>query len=290
MRSARQLSLCDGPIDLVVHAQGSATAVMQALSAAQRQFDGLLFQLAQELPALRHAMPAPTVQHKVAKAMLAACEPHGGVFVTPMAAVAGAVADHLIASMESTPELYKCWVNNGGDIALWLSVDAHFDCAIVADMQTGAPVGTLRVNAQQPSRGIATSGWRGRSASLGIADAVTVVASSAAVADVAATLIANAVDLPDELSIERTPAVDIWPDSDLGTQRVTEHVPVLSKNQTEIALTNGQELAQTYMQRGLIHGAAVCLQGEIRLVGEMSTLSSLVQGRIDDGARSENGS
>ena len=45
-------------------------------------------------------------------------------------------------------------------------------------------------------RGIATSGWRGRSFSLGIADAVTVLAATAAEADAAATMIANAVDLP----------------------------------------------------------------------------------------------
>ena len=34
-----------------------------------------------------------------------------------------------------------------------------------------------------PHRGVATSGWRGRSHSLGIADSVTVVARNAAAAD-----------------------------------------------------------------------------------------------------------
>ena len=51
-------------------------------------------------------------------------------------------------------------------------------------------------------RGIATSGWRGRSFSLGIADAVTVLAATAAEADAAATVIANAVDLPGHPAID----------------------------------------------------------------------------------------
>ena len=41
-----------------------------------------------------------------------------------------------------------------------------------------------------PVRGVATSGWRGRSHSLGIADSVTVLAATAAMADAAATVIA----------------------------------------------------------------------------------------------------
>ena len=65
-------------------------------------------------------------------------------------------------------------------------------------------------------RGIATSGWRGRSFSLGIADAVTVLADRAAAADAAATIIANAVDLPGHPAIVRVPACELAPDSDLG--------------------------------------------------------------------------
>jgi ApbE superfamily uncharacterized protein (UPF0280 family) len=69
---------------------------------------------------------------------------------------------------------------------------------------------------------VATSGWRckgkgGRSFSFGIADAVTVLAGSAAAADAAATVIANAVDLPGHGAITRRPASAIDPDSDLAT-------------------------------------------------------------------------
>ena len=76
----------------------------------------------------------------------------------------------------------------------------------------------------QPVRGIATSGWRGRSFSLGIADAVTVLADRAAMADAAATIIANAVDLPGHPGVVRVPARDLAPDSDLGDRLVTQGV------------------------------------------------------------------
>ena len=79
-------------------------------------------------------------------------------------------------------------------------------------------------------RGVATSGWRGRSFSLGIADAVTVFAGTAAVADAAATLIANAVDLPGHPAFARAPARRCDPQSDLGERLVTVDVGPLARS------------------------------------------------------------
>uniref|UniRef100_UPI00195329D0 hypothetical protein n=1 Tax=Proteus mirabilis TaxID=584 RepID=UPI00195329D0 len=69
------------------------------------RFQTILPELAGELTELRKPMSErPLVETPVAKRMLAACRPHAGVFLTPMAAVAGAVADELIEVMtEAAP-------------------------------------------------------------------------------------------------------------------------------------------------------------------------------------------
>ena len=52
--------------------------------------------------------------------MQAACHLADGRFVTPMIAVAGAVADHILAAMLTNKfanDVTKIGVNNGGDVA-----------------------------------------------------------------------------------------------------------------------------------------------------------------------------
>jgi ApbE superfamily uncharacterized protein (UPF0280 family) len=61
----------------------------------------------------------------------------------------------------------------------------------------------------RPVRGLATSGWGGRSFSLGIADSVTVLARCAAAADAAATVVANAVDAEHPAIERRRRAISI---------------------------------------------------------------------------------
>ncbi|MEM9431289.1 MAG: UPF0280 family protein, partial [Pseudomonadota bacterium] len=112
----------------------------------------------------------------------------------------------------------------------------------------------------------ATSGWRGRSLSLGIADAVSVAAGTAAGADAAATLIANAVDLPGHPGIRRVPASEISPESDLGARLVTTAVGPLSDQDCQMALTRGAALAERFRARGLIEQAQLSLAGRRRIV------------------------
>jgi ApbE superfamily uncharacterized protein (UPF0280 family) len=113
-------------------------------------------------------------------------------------------------------------------------------------------------------RGIATSGWRGRSQSLGIADAVTVLARSAAEADAAATLIASAVNPVnfDHPAIERRPARSLKEDSDLGDLPVTVGVATLPPREVAAALQSGAARAGELQSRGLIYAAYLSLQGE----------------------------
>ncbi len=261
----RRLHLSDGPIDLIICAEGAD--VGQAYSAAIRRAATVLDELCEELPLLRTDAVSGAAA-PVARRMQAAIAAHAADgFITPMAAVAGAVADAVLAAMLVAGELRRAWVNNGGDIALHLTPGAGFSAAMVADPARGAVHGQVRVHAAVPVRGVATSGWRGRSHSLGIADAVTVLAATAAQADAAATVVANAVDLPGHPAVRRVPARDLAPDSDLGARRVTRGVGRLTDAEVMRALGRGQVIAERLLARGLLHGAALHLAGQTRLVG-----------------------
>ena len=254
----RRLHLNHGPIDLVIGAEGPGRA--QAMEAAQRRFDGMLQALVDELAILRQPQPAPRPAGPVARAMHAATAPFAPAFITPMAAVAGSVADAICHAMAAC-DLASAHVNNGGDVALYLAPGQRLTVAI-ADSDARAVI-----PADSPVRGIATSGWRGRSQSLGIADSVTVLARTAAEADAAATMIANAVDLPGHPAIRRIPACDLRDDSDLGARRVTTHVGPLEPAEIARALDAGAAFADTCRARGLIHAAWLTLAGDSRSVG-----------------------
>jgi hypothetical protein len=124
-------------------------------------------------------------------------------------------------------------------------------------------------DAASPVRGVATSGWRGRSHSLGIADAVTVLAPTAAQADAAATMIANAVDC-DHPAVERRPASELRDDTDLGERLVTVAVGALSTHAVDAALERGAAFAQSLVARGLVVQAMLSLQGRSRIVAAPS--------------------
>lgn len=256
-----RLHLNHGPIDLILWADPKARNAAYALAA--RRFSGLLEELVAELAILRS--PAPQFpEGPIARAMAEATAPFAPAFITPMAAVAGAVADAVLTAMAEAPGLTKAHVNNGGDIAFHLSPGESLAAAIA-----GAPAG-LTLTADQPFRGLATSGWRGRSHSLGIADAVTVIARTAAEADAAATMIANAVDLPGHTAIRRRPAQELAPDSDLGARLVTVYVGRLSAEESAEALDRGLATARTCHARGLIGAALLSLNGQTRAAGAVA--------------------
>ena len=218
-----------------------------------------------ELALLRRPLgetrPAP--RGPVARRMVGACWPHRARFVTPMAAVAGAVADEVLAAMTAGRRLSRAYANNGGDIAVHLGPGTALAAGVVNDPDRPGLDGRIALHADAPARGLATSGWRGRSLSLGIADAVTVTARTAAAADAAATLIANAVTL-DHPAIERAPAVSLREDSDLGMQPVTVAVGPLPAHAVAAALDAGLAEARAMQRAGLIETARLALQGETR--------------------------
>ena len=266
----RRLHLQDGPIDLIVEAFGAASDVDRAYQAACARFVNVLDELCGELKFLRQecCRDAEWPSGSVARRMVAAVMPYASqCFITPMAAVAGAVAEEILATMVRAANLSRAYVNDGGDIALHLTGAEKFVIGMVERPDRPSLLGTLAIEADNSVRGIATSGWRGRSFSLGIADAVTVLADRAAAADAAATIIANAVDLPGHPAIVRVPARELAPDSDLGARLVTQDVEKLTDAEVNLALDGGVQTAERLRRMGLIRAAALNLCGETRLVG-----------------------
>jgi uncharacterized protein len=298
--SGGRLHLSHGPIDVVLRAWGEPAAVEVAYRAAVGRFGHILPELCRELPRLKAPIkggqtprigrigignaalargltpaaglpPTLSLPHKaqaprspVGRRMATACRPFADVFVTPMAAVAGAVADELMTVMRDAAELERAYVNDGGDIAVYCAPGASLDIGIAGDFGRGSVPwlnGRVRIDHGDGVGGIATSGARGRSFSLGVADSVTVLAADGATADVAATLIANAVDV-DHPAIVRRPASSLDPDSDLGDRLVTVSVGELPRSAVLAALEAGRQRAADYMARGLIVDAALMLQGE----------------------------
>ena len=305
-----------GPIDLVMSADGDPQAVAEALDAAWLRFSVVLQTLVGELPLLRMdardldlrlrtggvdascgplntitAAPETAVDplrgpHGIvaARMVAAVCAPARAfdLFVTPMAAVAGAVAEHVAEAFER-PGIARAAINNGGDIALVLAPQTHWDIGVIADPADPKVGARLRIAAADRIRGIATSGWHGRSLSLGIADSVTVLADDAPAADCAATLIANHVDLPGHPGIVRRPACQVRDGSDLGERLVTVGVPELSRHEVDAALERGAAFARRCIDSGFARQALLTLQGHTRvLAGSAPAQVRMARSRIEE--------
>ena len=270
LADGRRLHLQDGPIDLIIEAKGSELQVRAAYQAAARRLTGLLDELCAELADLRRAADPlqSAMTGVVARRMHAAVAPFAGdCFITPMAAVAGAVAEEVLGAMREDAQLDRAYVNNGGDIALHLALGEGFKIGLMDRPDADGVLRMLSINADDPVRGVATSGRHGRSFSLGIADAVTVLARTASQADAAATIIANSVDLPSHAAITRVPACDLQPDSDLGARLVTREVGTLSDSDIACALEAGAGEARRLLEAGLIEAAVLRLSGAMVTVG-----------------------
>ena len=336
----KRLHLQQGPIDLVIDADGDEAEVALAFEQAMRAFEPVLTDLVAELEVLRKVLAPhsstvmrgldprthafgeqvcqkanflssasssndqssapedkcrqdvgtrvkhghdgrgvqfydPNKSNPVANIMTSAAANFAAHNVSPMIAVAGSVADYILDKMLAGRTLNRVYVNNGGDISLYLNDGHSFDIGIVDRVDAPEISATAHITSNDTVRGVATSGWGGRSFSLGVADAVTVLAPTAALADAAATLIANEVDPGPCFEISRTPAHDLDPDSDLGARLVTTDVQPLSARQKDLALQRGQDLARTFVRDGLITAAALSLQGSTRMAGDLNPKISL---------------
>jgi ApbE superfamily uncharacterized protein (UPF0280 family) len=260
---ARDLVLVDwGPMTLTVSAwlDGEARPVMAAEAARSAlscleilaDFQQFLKAAARPLPAPRKLPPVVRRAHDAVRAVSSE--------LTPLAAVAGAVADEVAGTAASLGS-DRAIVNNGGDIALHLGPGTSALVGIKT-MDGGKLAGRLTVGAETGIGGVASSGWDGRSLSPGVADLVTVWAESASLADAAATFLAGSARTDAGESL-RVPATDIDPLSDLGARPVTRSVGNLTRAQKAGALARAAAAAERMLSAGIIRGCAVWLQGDL---------------------------
>jgi len=260
-----RLFLNHGPIDIVLEAFGKDKPL--AYEKAKKYFSTLLNELVLDMDLLKkEVVPHRNFNNKISQSMQNATEKFYPDFITPMAAVAGSVADNILNVLVKDTKLEKAYVNNGGDVSFYLTENQTVKSSLAS-----IPNIIAEIDYKDKSRGIATSGWRGRSFSLGIADSVTVLADNAAMADAAATMIANSVNIKNHPSIIKKPAEEIYEDSDLKNLMVTVEVGDLKQSEIEDALRNGNEVGKTYLKNGLINSALIELHNCFCIVQKEST-------------------
>jgi hypothetical protein len=191
--------------------------------------------------------------------------------MTPKAAVAGAVADEIADLIFEDEDVSRVIVNNGGDIAIRLRGREIAKVGIISDLSRKEITHKLLVDSGRNIGGVATSGFGGRSFTKGIASAAVVVASTASLADAAATLLGNTINVDDPV-IERQLAEEIYPGTDIPGHLVTTKVGNLSQYKIKEALEKGLIKVRELQDKGLIFGALLALKGEIKTTDTISPM------------------
>lgn len=255
-----------GPTTMTISSweKGEARPVISVLAAREAvkslgvmsEFQGYMKIKARDLPV---GKPLPSV---VRRALLA-CKAVSGR-LSPIAAVAGAIADE---TAEAARELGadRVIVNNGGDIAIRLK-DSHKIRVGLRAPGSREMFGILAIKAGDRIRGVASSGWSGRSYSPGVADMVTTWAGNASLADAGATFIASKVKCSGS-GVQRAKVIELDHLSDLGETMVTIRSPRLTTKQRKEALTKGAHAAIDLKRRGLVYGTIINVQGDLFKIG-----------------------
>ena len=265
-----RLFLRHGPINIVLEAIGIDKDL--AYQNVKGYFETLLEQLVLDMELLKEEVVFNRkFNNKISQSMQDATERYSPAFITPMAAVAGSIADNILRVLINDTNLEKAYVNNGGDVSFYLNKNQIMKSSLGA-----IPNMIAEIKYKDKSRGIATSGWRGKSFSRGIADSVTVLADNAAMADAAATMIGNAVDIYNHPKIKKRPANEMYEDSDLKNFLITVEVGLLTKVEIKEALKNGYQTALQYINKDLINTALIQLSEYFCIVQKNSTDLNIV--------------
>ncbi len=183
--------------------------------------------------------------------------------LTPMAAVAGTIADG-VADFLYQRGMTRVIVNNGGDIAIRIGPDEIVKTGIRADLTQSTIRDVLTIGGEQASWGIATSGLEGRSLTRGVASAATVIAINARHADAAATSIANASYIEDETVVQK-PAEQLDPQTDIPGTRVTIQAGPFTEAKKDQALAGAIQKTTELVKKDLILGAYIVVDGKVAM-------------------------
>lgn len=207
---------------------------------------------------------------RLIRTMWEACRAIGAPDLTPMAAVAGTIADataDLLVDLGAT----RVTVNNGGDIAVRVKHGETVAVGIRPDVAGREITHRVAVMADMSVGGVCTSGLGGRSFTRGVASAATVFGPTAAIADAAATAIANASYVPADVVFRRR-AEDFDPETDLTGLEITCAVGNLTISEIETALDQAIRRTNRLVDLGLILGACVVVKGRMAATDMLSNL------------------
>jgi hypothetical protein len=180
-----------------------------------------------------------------------------------MAAVAGAIADY-VADFLVNLGVPRVAVDNGGDLAVRIGCGGAFSVGVRTDVRMKEITHVITLDQCTPSWGVATSGLGGRSLTRGVASSATVIASRSALADAAATSIANATHVDDE-EIVQLPAEEVDPYTDIPGVLVTVRMGELPGEKVDLALKKARKRAEQLVEARVIFGALVAVQGEVTM-------------------------
>ena len=274
---ARAVLAENGPMRLVIQAfSGPVAEIELAKEAAEYAFN-CLARVAKAQPLLkqRHGVIRSIPEDDIARAMFESVNVIGDQDLTPLAAVAGTIAD-FVADWLFDRRATRVIVDNGGDIAIRLKAGESASVGLRPVIQTQEITHLIRIDARFPSWGVNTSGLGGRSLTRGIASAVTAFAASSSVADAAATAIANAC-FADHENIHQAPAKSVDPSTDLGRMLVTVGISDLPEKTVLEALENSLRKATAIQKRGHIRGALIAVGGHFAITPDFAKIVGEVQ-------------
>jgi uncharacterized protein len=252
-----------GPMRLVISAFVGKLPQPDLAARAGRESFAYLEGLAAERPSLGREFrrSGSTGADGLASRMIESVAAVGDEDLTPMAAVAGTIADG-VAEFLLARGMTKVVVENGGDISVRLQGDESVTVGIRPEVGDREISHVIALGPECPSWGIATSGLAGRSLTRGVASAVSVVAKTASLADAAATAVANA-SFVEDAQVVRRPAEEIDPYTDIAGLSVTVKAGPLSQAAKRLAVDRALKRAQELISRQIIHGAFVAVQGRV---------------------------
>ena len=252
-----------GPASLVIQGEKNGKPYEFEKELLVEKVNSILAEIREFLPVLKQkAYKIKNTKHMpdVPKKMVEAAKAIDEASLTPMAAVAGSVADGIKEFLRNEG-LDLASVNNGGDISIFnkkgrgLKID-------IGDINTGERSPYILNIEQLIDFGLATSGFGGRSFTLGLADIVTVIAATGAVADAAATFICNCTNI-DSDQVIRQKASEIDPLTDIPDDNITMRIGKLNEVDILNALENGLDIAANIKNKKHIYDAIIKFQGHM---------------------------
>jgi ApbE superfamily uncharacterized protein (UPF0280 family) len=259
-----------GPMRLVIHAGVGRVAQPHAAVRAARESVVFLERLARARPLLGRGFhdTLARVSEPLALTMIASVEAVGDHDLTPMAAVAGTIADAVADFLVERGQT-RVIVENGGDVAVRTVDGEAVTVGIRTEVGNARPAHVVALDPGRSAWGVATSGVGGRSLTRGVVSAATVVAATASLADAAATAVANASRVADD-AVARRAAEDLDPHTDIPGLSVTVSVGPLAEETRRRALAQSIRRAEDLVQRGVIFGAFAALQGDSAMTAFMA--------------------